>query len=147
MLSACAYRIATPQELPQGIHIVISKNEARLTQAQSYLHQAIAADIQRELSWPISNNSVNKLFIHIKPEDIRSSAKNSQRITTRWSQTLKIEAQFHSPYVESGRISKSFSASSGNSSLMNENNAVSSASDEIARQVRMWLDGLQLKLP
>lgn len=147
LLSNCAYRIATPQQIPQGIHISISSNASRLTQTQSFLQQAVAKEIQRELSWPISQDSVNKLLISIKAEEIDASAKNSARITTRWQQRIHIEVQFHSPYVKNGRISKTFAASAGNSTLMNENNAVASACDELARRIRMWLDHLPLNIP
>ena len=146
-LSSCSYRIATPQQIPQGIHISISNNASRLTQTQSFLQQAVAKEIQRELSWPINQNAVNKLMLSIKAEEIDSSAKNSARITTRWQQRIHIEAQFHSPYIKNGRISKSFSASAGNSTLMNENNVVAAACDELARQLRMWLDHLPLDIP
>ncbi len=138
-LSACAYRVATPFHMPNGIQIQIDKNQARLVHSQTFIKQELAKELHQSLGWHIDNQSGNILSIKIKKEDINESAKDVQKISTRWRNTLNVEAQLFSPYLENKKISKTFKASASNSSLAEEQNALREASETLAKNIRTWL--------
>lgn len=137
--SACSYRIATPFQMPQGIHIQITENQSRLVQSQTFINQALAVELHRELGWDINNQSNNLLSVKIKADDIKESARDSEKISVRWRNTLHADVELFCPYVANGKITKSFSASASNSSLADESASVREASEILAQHIRTWL--------
>ena len=145
-LHACAYRVAPPHQLAHGISIHIVENQARLVHSQNFLRHAIASEIERELGWQIHpQTSINNLLITVSPEDINEAAHDSQKISSRWRHAVHIQVKFTSPYLANGSISKSFTGHASNSTLNNENNALQAASENLARDLRNWLDTIEFQ--
>lgn len=145
--SACAYRVAAPFHMPQGVSITIVKNQARLVRLQTFMHQAIADSIERDLGWSINGHAPNQLEIKLAEEDISEAAHDAQEISRRWRIRIELNVTLKSPYVSNGAVSKRLSAAASNSTLADESAALQDASRSAADQIRSWLESIDYRQP
>lgn len=141
-LSGCAYRIATPYQIPGGIVIQTGTNTAKLVRSQLSIHKYVNHAIQQDLAWPIYKQSKNTLTLNIQKDSIEESSRDALRASNRWQITLRCQVLFTSPYLNNGKSERLFSATASISTLSDEGIGIERASENIGDQIRAWLETL-----
>lgn len=136
-LSACSYRVAGVAPLGEPLRVVVSVNQGRLVRVQGYLHDEIAAAIERRLGWEISPTGSAKVELHIDEEIISSSGSDSRGVAIRWTISCRGQTLLTS---RRGNASSQWTGTGHSGGLADEAAALQQAARNAAEVITVWLE-------
>jgi hypothetical protein len=136
-LSACSYRVAGVAPLGEPLRVVVSVNQGRLVRVQGYLHDEVAAAIERRLGWEISPTGSAKVELHIDEEIISSSGSDARGVAIRWTISCRGQTLFT---ARRGNASSTWTGTGHSGGLADEAAALQQAARNAAEVITVWLE-------